>query len=150
MDKIISNIQGLSFTPLKIICNEKGNVMHALKKSELSFMSFGEAYFSFINHKEVKGWKKHSKMNLNIIVPEGNIRFVFFDDRGIQASQRNFFSVIIGSNNYQRITVPPNIWMAFQGIDKGANLLLNIADIEHDPNESESLDIKSFSFNWDI
>ena len=59
-------------------------------------------------------------------------------------------SFIIGESNYKRLTVPPKIHVAFQGLSKDMNILLNIADIEHDPNESVNLPLDSFYYNWKI
>lgn len=52
---------------------------------------------------------------------------------------------------YRRITIPPGVWMAFIGIGQGKNVLLNVANIPHDPKEQvnipvEESDIK-FNFN---
>ena len=55
MDKII-------LSPLNQIYNSKGSIFHVIKKSDDQFNGFGEAYFSFINKGEIKGWKKHKKM----------------------------------------------------------------------------------------
>ena len=73
-------INGITISPLKEIEVEGGNVLHALKKSDSSFKDFGEAYFSFVNFGHVKAWKKHSKMTLNLIVPIGEVKFVFIDE----------------------------------------------------------------------
>ena len=51
-------IEGVKVADLKIIHNQKGDIFHALKKSDKSFVTFGEAYFSNINRGEIKGWKK--------------------------------------------------------------------------------------------
>ena len=87
MDKLI---EGVSLTPLKIIPGENGGVMHALKVHESSFKGFGEAYFSFVNKGKVKGWKRHTRMTLNLIVPVGKIRFVLFDDRSDSKTKKQF------------------------------------------------------------
>jgi dTDP-4-dehydrorhamnose 3,5-epimerase len=49
---------------------------------------------------------------------------------------------VLGNSNYCRLTVPPNFWVAFKGIGANTNMLMNVANIEHDPNESlnKSLD----------
>ncbi|MFM7851879.1 MAG: hypothetical protein ACKO96_08170 [Flammeovirgaceae bacterium] len=39
-------IKGVIITPLRIITNELGSVMHALKKSDDGYVGFGEAYFT--------------------------------------------------------------------------------------------------------
>jgi|SRR5450432_186818 len=133
---IINDVQ---LIPLKIIPGETGDVLHALKSSELSFQGFGEAYFSTVRHHEVKGWKKHQRMISNLIVPSGKIRFVLYDDRMESTSFKMLQEVILSRENYQRLTVPPGIWMAFQGGSGETNMLLNIASILHDPLETESL-----------
>ena len=72
-------MDGVTLTPLKIIPHPSGDVLHGIKSSEASFAGFGEAYFSTINQGDIKGWKKHSKMTLNLVVPKGEIQFVIFE-----------------------------------------------------------------------
>jgi len=143
--KLIADIE---ITPLKIIQHPLGDILHALKVSENSFKSFGEAYFSTVKKGKVKGWKKHSRMTLNIIVPVGAIRFVIRDGREDSPTYGKFNEFILSKEDYRRLTVPPGIWMAFQGVNEGENLLLNLASIEHDPMESENEDIKNFEYSW--
>lgn len=136
----------VSVSDLKIIENPKGRVFHALKRSDSSFKNFGEAYLSSVNFQQVKGWKKHTKMTLNLVVIVGKIRFIVYDESKNQFQK--FELSRSSSEHYKRITVPPGLWVAFQGLDKGENLLLNIADIEHDPNESQNKDISEISYAW--
>ncbi|MHA8054503.1 dTDP-4-dehydrorhamnose 3,5-epimerase family protein [Aquirufa nivalisilvae] len=144
----MDTIEGVIITPLKIIENPKGEIYHVLKSCDNNFTTFGEAYFSTVNENVIKGWKKHSLMKLNIVVPIGEIMFVLYDEREASSTYGNFFSVHISKNNYCRLTVPPGVWMSFKGIGSSINLLLNIASIQHDPNESENCGIESFNFNW--
>lgn len=141
-------INDVELNQLKEIFNEKGNVLHALKSTDYSFKNFGEAYFSFINTNEIKGWKKHTEMLLNIVVPIGAIRFVLIDDREKSSTYKNFMDVTLGQQNYLRLTVPPGVLMAFQGIGMESNLLLNIASIPHDPAESVNLELTKIEFSW--
>lgn len=143
-------IEGVSVTQLKRILHEKGDVYHAMKCSEESYHSFGEAYFSSINYADVKGWKKHNKMILNLVVPIGAVRFVIYDDRENSKTYQQFFEITISNKNYSRLTIAPGIWLSFQGIDKEINLILNLASIEHDPDESVSCDIERFEYDWNI
>ena len=69
-------IEGILITPLKKIYNPRGDIFHAMKASSDGYIGFGEAYFSTINHGEVKGWKCHLRATLNLIVIVGEIRFV--------------------------------------------------------------------------
>jgi dTDP-4-dehydrorhamnose 3,5-epimerase len=147
MDKL--NVEGVILTPLKKIQHPKGDVFHAMKKSDKGFDGFGEAYFSTIHFEDTKPWKKHLKMTLNLVVPLGMIRFVIFDDRKESATENNFFEVILGVHNYQRITIPPGVWVAFRGLDSKINLLLNLANLEHDPDEVERKEnLSDIFYNW--
>jgi len=134
----MGTIEGVLLTPLKIIEGSSGNVWHGLKNDESSFAGFGEAYFSGVLQHAVKGWKRHRVMILNIVVPVGVIHFVLFDGRENSISYGQFQEIILSQQNYQRLTVPPGVWMAFKGMDD-QNLLLNIASIKHDPSEAENL-----------
>lgn len=135
-------MDGVILTPLKQIYHPKGDIFHAMKKSDIGFDSFGEAYFSTINQNDIKGWKKHTKMTLNIVVPVGNIEFVVYDE-----NSKEFFSTKLSHNNYQRLTVKAGFWMAFKGLEK-YNVLLNLASIEHDPNEAINIGIEEIKYEW--
>jgi len=142
-------IKGVILTPLKQIYHPKGDVFHAIKKSDMGFTGFGEAYFSTVHAGDIKPWKKHIRMTLNLIVPVGKIRFVLYDDRALSPTLGEKMSVEIGLENYQRLTVPPGVWMAFEGLGEGLNLLLNVADMEHDANEVERAELERFRYETD-
>jgi len=136
----------LIITPLDIIKVNKGDVMHAMKSHDPGFSGFGEAYFSVVSYNAIKAWKRHHEMTLNLVVPVGKIRFVLFDDRKVSNTQ--FQEVIISKDNYCRLTVPPMVWIGFQGLSDNGSMLLNIANIEHNPHEVDKKNIEQIEFNW--
>ena len=138
MDAMTSLAQ-IQLTPLKVIRGELGEVRHALAIDTPGFSGFGEAYFSSIHCGAVKAWKKHLRMTLNLVVPVGQIRFVIVDEATLDTAQPAAFEIILSPENYQRLTVPPGLWFGFQGLATGLNLLLNVADVRHDPAEQQSL-----------
>jgi dTDP-4-dehydrorhamnose 3,5-epimerase len=130
-------------TQLKKIKNSNGDVWHALKSSESNYVGFGEAYFSWVMPGSIKGWKRHNEMTMNIVVPLGNVRFVFFTD-----SKKEFQVEEIGEIRYVRLTIPPGIWFGFKGISSTPSIVMNIASIEHDPLEVDRLNLQDLEFNW--
>jgi len=142
-------MDGVTLTPLKIIPHPSGDVLHGIKSSEGSFTGFGEAYFSTVNQGDIKGWKKHSKMTLNLVVPKGEIQFVIFDDRDKSKTQGKFMSVSLSLQNYQRLTISPGLWVGFKGLSL-ENILLNIASIEHSPTEATNMPLNFLDFNWGL
>lgn len=121
-------------TPLKRIPVDGGDVLHGMKAGDSGFVGFGEAYFSQVGCGRIKAWKRHRRMTLNLIVPIGNVQFVFVDEHGGRRCER------VGDDRYVRLTVPPGIWFGFQGCFEPFSLVLNIADIIHDPSEVERED----------
>ncbi len=129
-------------TPLKRIFNPKGDIYHAMKSSDIGYRGFGEAYFTTINQGEIKGWKKHNRMTLNLVVIVGRVKFVIYDE-----ITRKFSTVILSPTNYQRLTINPQLYLAFKGL-KENNIILNIANLKHDPYEVENLDIDKINYEW--
>ena len=143
-------IDGINLTELKIIPSDLGAIMHAMKCDDQGFAGFGEAYFSIINKGVIKGWKKHTLMISNIVVPVGIIRFVIFDERPYSHTKNNYFEVTLSKNNYQRLTVQPGLWMAFEGIGQGSSMLLNIGSIKHDSKEAETSPFENSRIKYPI
>jgi dTDP-4-dehydrorhamnose 3,5-epimerase len=141
-------MDGVFLTQLKIIPTAAGNVLHAMKKGDAGECGFGEAYFSAVVPGAVKGWKRHRRMTLNLIVPIGEINFVLFDDRHGSPSKGKFMEERLSQQNYFRLTVPPGLWVGFQGCSKGMNIVLNIGDITHDPDELDRRDLNEITFDW--
>lgn len=146
----ISNIDGVLLMPLKVIDVSGGDVLHGMKCSDSGYLGFGEAYFSEVEPGAVKAWKRHKKMTLNLMVPLGAVRFIIFDDRKYSKSKGKYQEVILSRNNYCRMTVPPMVWMGFQGIDENTSMLLNIADIEHVPEEADRKEINEIKYEWEL
>ena len=132
--------------PLSRIETLGGDVLHAMKQSDVGYAGFGEAYFSWVSAGAVKAWKRHTRMTMNIVVPVGQVQFVFLSVSANGAEE--FRAEEIGVNRYARITVPPGIWFGFQGLHAQQSLVLNIASIPHDPNEVERLALSAINYEW--
>ena len=118
---------------LKTISVEGGEVKHGLKKTDETFAGFGEIYFTEVKKDNVKGWKRHSEMTLNLLPVQGKIKLYlkkYFDD----APDVVFF----GADDYKLVCVEPDVWLAFEGVGD-TNVMANVASIEHDPAESENV-----------
>jgi dTDP-4-dehydrorhamnose 3,5-epimerase len=88
-------------------------------------------------------------MTLNLVVPCGAVRFVIHDDREHSASRGAFQEVILSRrDNHARLTIPPMLWMGFQGLEEPVNLVLNVADLEHDPAEADHVAADQFTYCW--
>jgi dTDP-4-dehydrorhamnose 3,5-epimerase len=135
----------ITVTNLPIIETMGGSVLKGLLKTDSTYNGFGEAYFSEVEPGAIKGWKYHKEMTLNLIVPKGQVKFVFcIKEEGAD----KFEEIVIGKEMYARITVKPGIWFGFQGVHSETSLVLNIADILHRAEEVDRLDLNYIKYNW--
>jgi len=74
-------IEGVVVKPLRRLADERGCIMHMLKRDDPVFEEFGEIYFSCVYPGVIKGWHLHHRMTLNYAVPVGMIKLVLFDGR---------------------------------------------------------------------
>lgn len=139
------SLEQILVTPLKRILVPGGDVLHAMKCTDDGFCDFGEAYFSMIEFGAIKAWKMHRRMTLNLVVPVGLVRFIFYatEDKALREE-------IIGVSNYARLTVPHGIWFGFQGLAAPCSLILNLANIPHDPGEVFSEPVEYIQYDWGL
>lgn len=137
------NLDDILITPLARIPTPGGDVLHAMKRDDTGYAGFGEAYFSWVAPGAIKAWKRHTRMTMNIVAPVGKVRFVFRLD-----GANEFRVEEIGVDRYARLTVPPGIWFGFQGLAETHSLVLNIANLPHDPNEAERLPLSNINYAW--
>ena len=133
----------LKIKKLKIIKLHTGNIMHILKKQELKKWNFKEAYFSKVKFGKIKAWKYHKKMTLNLVVPSGRVKFVFYFPK-----EQRFKAVEIGEKKYARLTVPPKIWFGFKGMKKPESIILNLVNFNHSQKEILRKNKNKIKFNW--
>ena len=144
-----NKIDGLLINSPKVIHVVGGSVFRALRNDDKGFCGFKEVYFSTINSQDIKSWKRHNLMTLNLTVISGKVRIVFFDDRLTSNTKNTIFEIILDPiDNYKRITVPPGIWFAFQGLSNDISILQNVANIMHDPLEVDRKELGQIKFEW--
>ena len=76
-------IDGITFTALDEIESDAGSVLHFIKNDDPGYIGFGEVYFSTVKKGAIKAWKMHKLMTLNLVVPVGEVFFVFVDQTSI-------------------------------------------------------------------
>ena len=82
-------------------------------------------------------------MTMNLVVCHGSVRFAVLSENKLENAS---LFTISPEENYGRLTVPPNYWVAFKGLGD-ENLIMNFSNLLHDPAEAinESYDSGRFS-----
>ena len=133
----MENLKKIKFYKKKKIINKKGNIMHFIKNTDENFIKFGEVYFTWIKKNQSKGFKFHKRMHMNLTVPVGNVKFVFFDK-----NFKNKRSFHLSERKFGTLYVPPKVWFSFENINKKKDsLVLNFSNIIHEKNESINKDL---------
>jgi dTDP-4-dehydrorhamnose 3,5-epimerase len=130
-------IDGVHIRPLRQIPDERGKIMHMLRRDDAHFEQFGEIYFSVVYPGAIKAWHLHRSMTLNYAVPFGRIKLVLFDDR---------------DGAYSLVTIPPMVWNGFKGVGVQPAYVANCASEPHDPDEIVRMDpfTDKIPYNWDL
>lgn len=143
-------IHDVIITPLKIISDDRGKVMHMLRSDSSNFINFGEIYFSTIFNGKIKGWHLHKESFLNYVCIKGEVKLTLFDERPNSKTKNQFQEIIMSPENHQLITIPPNIWNGFKGLHKEESIIANCLTLPH--NESEmvrkNFSDKYFNYEW--
>ena len=145
-------IDGVQVNPLRQILDERGKVMHMLRRDSNWFTEFGEIYFSTVKPGAVKAWHIHKKMILNYAVPIGKIKLVLYDDRDGSPTKGEIQEIFLGPDDYNLVVIPPLIWNGFKGVGSITSLVANCASIPHDPAEIDRVepDKNSIPYDWKI
>jgi len=145
-------IEGVLIHQLRQIPDERGKIMHMLRRDDPHFEQFGEIYFSVVYPNAVKGWHLHKRMTLNYAVVSGMVKLVLFDDRAGSATRSQLMEVFVGESNYVLIKIPPGIWNGFKGVGAAPAIVANCATEPHDPEEIIRMDPVSdkIPYDWEI
>jgi dTDP-4-dehydrorhamnose 3,5-epimerase len=145
-------IDGVLVIPLKRIPDERGTVLHMLKRTDPHFIEFGEIYFSTIYPGIVKGWHKHAEMTLNYACVQGRIKLVLFDDRSGSATKGEIMEIFLGPDNHSLVQIPPGVWNGFKGLGSETAIVANCSTHPHDPSRSIRLDPfdNDIPYNWEV
>ena len=145
-------IKGVEIHPLKQIPDERGKVMHMLRRDDPWFSEFGEIYFSVVFPGAIKAWHLHKQMTLNYAVPSGRIKLVLYDDRDDSPTRGELQEIFTGEDSYALVTVPPGVWNGFTGLGPALAIVANCATIPHDPEEIVRMDPLSerIPYRWEL
>jgi len=147
-------IDGVKVVSLPRIPDERGTVMHMLKRTDPHFREFGEIYFSTIYRDVIKGWHKHARMALNYACVHGRIKLVLYDDREGSKTLGELQELFLGPDNYSLVVVPENVWNGFKGMAP-ESIVANCATLPHDPVAAGTERMSPFSkdvipYDWDV
>ena len=142
-------IDGASFVPLRRIPDERGTIMHMLRRDDPHFVEFGEIYFTTVYQGAVKAWHRHRELTLNYACPFGRVKLVLYDDREGSATRGTLVEAFLGPDSHLLAVIPPEVWSGLKGLSAPFALVANCATLPHDPSRTERLDPDGDSIPYD-
>jgi dTDP-4-dehydrorhamnose 3,5-epimerase len=145
-------IDGVRVVPLRRIVDERGEIMHMLKRTDEHFIEFGEIYFSCAWPGTIKAWHIHTTMTVNNAVVSGNAKLVMYDLRADSATRGELLEVFLGERNYVLVQIPPGIANGYKAYGDKLVVMANCATEPHDPNEMRRLPPfdPSIPYDWSL
>ena len=145
-------IEGVKVISLKVIPDERGKIMHMLKRTDPHFIEFGEVYFSCGYPGVVKAWHIHKEMTLNNCVIVGMVKLVLYDDRPDSPTRGELMELFIGEDNYCLVQIPPGVTNGYKAYGDKMAILANCATMPHDPNELIYIDPfdNDIPYDWSL
>lgn len=128
-------IKDVLIIPLRKICDERGMIMHMLRRNDPHFEQFGEIYFSAAYPGVVKGWHEHTMQAQFYAVIQGMIKLVLYDNRPSSETYKELMEVFIGEHNYQLVKIPTGVVNGYKTIGTETAIIANCATLPHQPDE---------------
>lgn len=144
------SLAGVVVQPLDIVRDARGDILRMLRSDNPLFGPIHEVYFSYVNPGVIKAWKRHLLMTQRFAVPVGMIELILFDERDDSSTRGQLQVVQLGIESYSLIVIPPLVWYGFRGLSENPAMIVNCADMRHDPNEIERRepDSAAIPFCW--
>lgn len=124
------NLKKIRIIKLKIVNNNKGDILKYISIKMKGIKKFEEIYFSEIKKRNIKGWNLHTKSYCHLAVPYGKVKFVF-----MSRDKKGKKTVILSKKNYKLVILPPNIWFSFESLQK-ISIVANYVNKVHAPEET--------------
>jgi len=111
----MTELYGVQVTPLLQIPDNRGTVKRFLRVDEMT-TQFEECYVTTIYKNIIKGWHGYYTKTINFAVVSGMAKFVLYDTRENSPTFQMTQELYLGDYNYRRVTIPPKVMNAIQGI----------------------------------
>lgn len=146
---VTTKIDGITWTPKRILGDQRGSVMHFLKPKQAD-QPIGEIYFSTVKPGVIKGWKLHKEMSQRFIVPIGSVKFVFVDQRAHSKTKGVCIEMTSSIENFGVIEVPSQIYYSFKCVSSFEAMIVNASSIPHTEGECILSSLADFhQYHWE-
>ncbi len=125
-------IQGVKIKELKLLSDDRGQLMELLRSDDDLFKGFGQCYLTMCNKDAVKAWHYHKEQTDNFVCISGKALVVLYDSREDSPTFGNALKFIMEEPSEKSssilLQIPPGITHGFTALDSERAVILNIPD----------------------
>ena len=118
-------IDGVKIKKLKVIPDERGQLMEMLRADDEIFIRFGQVYMTTAYPGVVKAWHYHKKQVYNCVVVKGMMKVVLYDSRGDSPTFREINEFFMGEHNPILLQIPAYVYHGFKAISESEAIVVN-------------------------
>lgn len=118
-------LEGVRVKKLKVIPDARGRLMEMLRADDDLFTRFGQVYLTTAYPGVVKGWHYHKKQTDNMIVVQGMMKIVIYDNREGSSTKGEINEFFMGIHNPLLLQIPPLVLHGFKCISKEEAMVIN-------------------------
>ncbi len=143
-------ISGVEIVQLKQFPDERGRVMHMLRRTDAHFENFGEIYFSTCNPGFVKAWMYHKKNTSNYAVVSGMAKIVLHDLRDDSKTKGETLEIFAGELNHVLVKIPPGVAHGFKAVGTKEAIVANCTTEPYNPEDNFKIPAGdgTINYNW--
>ena len=147
-------IKGVRTKALKVVPDERGRLMEALRCDDDLFVKFGQAYITTAYPGVVKGWHFHKIQIDNFIGVQGMFKVVLYDDREDSDTRGEVNEFFLGVHNPMLLQIPRLVLHGFKAIGTAEAVMLNLptAPYRHDSPDGYRVDPhdRKIPYDWSL
>ncbi len=121
-------IDGVKVKKLKVIPDERGNLMEIFRNDDELFENFGQVYLTTAYPGVTKAWHFHKDQTDHMTVIKGMMKIVLYDDREDSPTKGEVNEFFVGVRNPVLVRIPKGIYHGFKCISTDEALVINIPD----------------------
>lgn len=125
-------IEGVEYTPLQPLHDERGFLMEILRSDDEGFTRFGQCYVTAAYSGVVKAWHYHTKQTDTFCVLHGMAKVVLYDAREQSPTAGEVNEFFLGELKPARLRIPAGVYHGFKSIGADLCLVLNLPDQLYD------------------
>lgn len=148
-------IDGVKIKTLRVIPDDRGEVMEILRNDDEIFEEFGQVYLSTIYPGVVKAWHYHKLQKDNVACIKGMIKLALADTRENSPTKGEINEFYIGERNPLLIQVPIGVYHGWRCLGTEEAFVINIPTKSYNYKEPDEYRLPAhnngiINYDWSV